>query len=119
MRGGAPVTGRERDLCALAELEDPGSRGFGLNTAEGWLELFVVRRGGRVYGYRNSCPHTGVTLEWLPHRFLDAEGELIQCGLHGALFVVETGECVHGPCLGAFLEPLEVGVREGWVVLRG
>jgi nitrite reductase/ring-hydroxylating ferredoxin subunit len=106
-----------RDLCALDELRDPGSRGFSRDTEDGGLDLFVVRRSGRVYAYRNRCPHTGATLEWLPDRFLDADGALIQCGLHGALFLIETGECVHGPCVGAFLEPLNVELRGGRVVL--
>jgi nitrite reductase/ring-hydroxylating ferredoxin subunit len=105
------------DLCAIHDLEDPGSRGFSLDTPDGAFDLFVVRRGGRVYAYRNSCPHTGATLEWLPDRFLDADGELIQCALHGALFLIESGECVHGPCVSAFLEPLNVELRGGRVIL--
>lgn len=38
----------------------------------------------------------------MPNLFLDVTGELIQCGLQGALFRIDTGECVHGPlpCLG-------------------
>lgn len=106
-----------RRLCALSDLPDPGSRGFTVETAEGTLELFVVRRAGLLRAYVNSCPHTGATLEWLPDAFLDATGELIQCGLHGALFLIDTGECVHGPCLGRFLTPLPVGVERGEVVV--
>jgi nitrite reductase/ring-hydroxylating ferredoxin subunit len=74
-----------------------------------------VRRGDRVVAYRNHCPHTGATLGWLPGRFLDAYGGLIQCGLHGALFLVETDECVRGPCLGRTLAPIVVPVRAGEV----
>jgi nitrite reductase/ring-hydroxylating ferredoxin subunit len=105
----------DRRLCALSDLPDPGSRGFTTETAAGNLELFVVRRAGRLCAYRNSCPHTGATLEWMPNVFLDAKGELIQCGLHGALFLIDTGECVHGPCLGRFLTPLPVRVEAGEV----
>lgn len=104
-------------LCAVDELDDPGSRGFYLDTAAGELALFLVRRAGRVYAYRNRCPHTGATMEWSPDRFLDAEDEFLQCGLHGALFRIETGECVHGPCLGESLEPLPVLVSNGQVLL--
>lgn len=108
----------EIPLCALADLDDPGSRGFDLRTPDGALALFVVRRGGRLHAYRNSCPHTGAPLEWLPHQFLDAEGELIQCALHGALFRIDTGECLHGPCLGEHLQPLPLVVRDGLILLR-
>jgi nitrite reductase/ring-hydroxylating ferredoxin subunit len=104
-------------LCPLAAIPEPGSRGFTLDLPAGPLEMFLVRKQGRVYAYHNSCPHTGVTLEWLPDRFLDADGQLIQCGLHGALFRIETGECLQGPCLGAFLAALPVMVRDGQVLV--
>jgi nitrite reductase/ring-hydroxylating ferredoxin subunit len=111
------MSGQQRLLCRFDALEDPGTRGFTLNLPSGSLQMFVVRRHGRVYAYRNSCPHTGVALEWQRHRFLDPERELIQCSLHGALFRVETGECLRGPCLGAYPEPLPVWVRHGAVLL--
>lgn len=104
-------------LCPLDALADPGSRGFTLELDGGPVDLFVARFAGRLHAYRNSCPHTGATLEWVPHRFLDAEEAFIQCGLHGALFLIDSGECVRGPCVGAFLEPLAVKVRDGEVCL--
>lgn len=104
-------------LCALGDLKDPGSLGFSLRTQAGSLELFLVRRGGQVYAYRNSCPHTGAPLDWTPDRFLDVEEEFIQCAMHGALFRIESGECVHGPCRGAFLPSLPVAVNDGQVYL--
>jgi len=111
------VTVKLRQLCRFDELSDPGSRGFVVDLPGGSLELFLVRKRDRIHAYRNSCPHTGVTLEWLPHRFLDAEEQFIQCGLHGALFRIETGECLRGPCVGAHLTPLPVKVRDGRVFL--
>ncbi len=32
---------------------------------------------------------------------------LIQCATHGALFLIESGECVAGPCAGQFLAALD------------
>jgi nitrite reductase/ring-hydroxylating ferredoxin subunit len=101
-----------RALCPLAELVDGETRGFPLGPEHG---LFIVHRAGRVYAYRNRCPHTGGPLEWLPDRFLDPSGQYIQCALHGALFHIEDGACVYGPCDGRGLEPLPVEVREGTV----
>ena len=111
---------RRLPLCALKDLADPGSRGFDEPGPNGPQACFMVRRGTRVYAYRNSCPHTGATIEWLPGRFLTADGELIQCGLHGALFLIETGECVRGPCLGQALTPVPVVLRAGevWVAVQ-
>jgi len=106
-------------LFALKDLADPDSRGFERPGPDGPEACFLVRRGERVYAYRNRCPHTGATLEWRPDRFLTADGELIQCGLHGALFLIETGECVRGPCLGQRLTPVPIVLSAGQIWLSG
>lgn len=113
MSGGREGTGWQ-PLCRLAELADGETRGFALGpaTEDG---VFLVNRGGRVYAYRNRCPHTGAPLEWLPDRFLDPTGQYIQCAMHGALFGIEDGRCVYGPCRDAGLTPLAVEVRDGTV----
>ena len=104
------------DLCALNELADPGSRGFELDYGtQQKLRLFVVRKGGVLAAYRNSCPHTGAPLEWLPDQFLDLDNSFIQCAMHGALFRPEDGYCLRGPCVGESLENLELAVVEGRV----
>ena len=89
-------------LCAPQELAEGRSRGFEI---EG-CKLLAVRKDGRVYAYRNRCPHRGIPLEWLPDQFLDASASLIQCATHGALFLIDSGECVAGPCAGQALEAL-------------
>jgi nitrite reductase/ring-hydroxylating ferredoxin subunit len=86
-------------LCTGIELVDANSRGFELDGQK----LFAVRRAGQVYVYINRCPHRGVGLEWTPDQFLDPSNSLIQCATHGALFLIEDGECVSGPCAGQSL----------------
>ncbi|MBC3348422.1 Rieske (2Fe-2S) protein [Pseudomonas sp. SWRI196] len=90
-------------LCTGAELPDNSSRGFDIDGRR----LLAVRRAGQVYVYLNRCPHRGVPLEWRPDEFLDASASLIQCATHGALFLIESGECVAGPCAGQFLAALD------------
>ena len=104
-------------LCLLSSLADPSSRGFSVQWQGRQLDLLLVRRGPGVYAYVNSCPHTGVTLDWLPDQFLDAEGNHIQCTTHGALFRPEDGYCVYGPCAGESLESVAVEIRDGWIEL--
>jgi nitrite reductase/ring-hydroxylating ferredoxin subunit len=101
-------------LCRLDELPDPGSRGFDVAVPgrPQPLRLFVVRKGEVLAAYRNSCPHTGAPLEWLPDQFLDLDNSFIQCAIHGALFRPEDGYCLRGPCAGRSLEPLEL-LRDG------
>ncbi|WP_372760662.1 Rieske (2Fe-2S) protein, partial [Litorivivens sp.] len=47
------------------------------------------------------------------NQFLDRDDSLIQCATHGALFVVETGECVAGPCMGDCLEAVPIIEHNG------
>jgi nitrite reductase/ring-hydroxylating ferredoxin subunit len=100
-------------LCASHELAEGQSRGFNLPS----LRLLAVRRHGRVYVYENRCPHRGIPLEWQAEQFLDDSGSLIQCASHGALFLIESGECVSGPCAGQELNliPCREDAQGIWV----
>ncbi|MBK5409632.1 Rieske (2Fe-2S) protein [Pseudomonas yamanorum] len=89
-------------LCTSSELAPNASLGFDIDGRN----LFAVRREGIAYFYINRCPHRGVPLEWQPHQFLDPSASLIQCATHGALFLIESGECVAGPCAGQSLTAL-------------
>lgn len=101
-------------LCAAAELLEGQSRGFVLEAGK----LLAVRRHGQVYLYENRCPHRGIPLEWQADRFLDDSGSLIQCATHGALFLIESGECIAGPCAGQALRPLSCVERDGSIWLQ-
>lgn len=95
-------------------LPAPGeSREFTLDDGQAKaLEGFVIAAESGFYAYRNRCPHTGAPLNWLPNQFLNYENDMIQCALHGALFRIADGHCLHGPCLGESLESLSLR-REG------
>jgi nitrite reductase/ring-hydroxylating ferredoxin subunit len=99
-------------LCLLDELADPGALGFVCGEDGARRSVFVVRKGGRVYGYANVCPHAGAPLDWMPGVFLDEEGKFLCCGSHGALFGIEDGLCVAGPCRGARLTALRIEIVE-------
>ncbi|MDB6143647.1 MAG: iron-sulfur cluster-binding protein Rieske family [Pseudomonas sp.] len=86
-------------LCAAEYLSEARSRGFDIDG----IKILAVRREGQAFVYQNRCPHRGVPLEWQPDEFLDASASLIQCATHGALFLIESGECVAGPCAGQSL----------------
>ena len=107
----------EQVLCRLDEIGNDASRGFSVRTGDTRLEMFVVRRGDELFGYRNNCPHTGAPLDWSPDDFLDADGKFIQCAMHGALFKVEDGYCVLGPCAGQSLQRIPLRLRGGVVIV--
>jgi nitrite reductase/ring-hydroxylating ferredoxin subunit len=105
-------------VCRLEDIEDPGSKGMTVSIAGQLQDIFVVRQGDSVFGYLNSCPHTGGPLDWTPDRFLDLDGRYIQCAMHAALFRVEDGRCIAGPCNGDRLTPVPVEVDAGVVRLE-
>lgn len=110
---------RMRGICALADIADPGAKEFEITNSRGepWYG-FVVRKDGVVYAYANSCPHTGAMLNWAPDRFLTRAGNQIMCGVHGALFEIETGYCTLGPCKGQALRALQTQLIDGQVCVR-
>lgn len=97
-------------LCSIAEVAEGQARGFAVPGLR--RKVVVVRKSGRVFGYLDSCPHYegGTPMAWRTDRYLNGEGTHLACHSHGALFDVETGECVLGPCLGQSLTrvPLRV-----------
>lgn len=104
-------------LCAFNELQDPGSKGVTLECDSRLFDLFVVRQGGEVRVYLNSCPHTGGPLDWVPDQFLSIDRRHIQCATHDALFRWEDGVCIAGPCAGDVLTALPARVEAGEVRL--
>lgn len=98
-------------LCKTSDIEDPGSKSFEVKIKRKTQSIFVVHKNGEFFAYYNKCPHTGATLEWQEDQFLDLDKELIQCATHDALFMIDSGECVAGPCVGDHLETLKLSVQ--------
>ena len=104
-------------LCAVEDIEDGQARGFEVKDIEGGPLILVARQGDKLFGYINSCPHLGAPIDWAPDKFMDQTGKYLRCATHGALFVVDTGQCVWGPCEGDALRPVAVELRDGQVYL--
>ena len=100
-------------LCALAEIIEPGARGFRFRDGDRLFAGVVIRHGGRVRGYVDSCPHAGWTLSMFDDRYFTRDGRHLLCSGHAALFRPEDGECVAGPCTGDRLTPWKIAVLGG------
>ncbi len=108
-----------RVLCRSEQLAEGEAIGIQHSDEPMQHGFILVRRAGKVYAYKNRCPHTGVNLEWLPNQFFDSSGQFLQCAVHGAIFEVENGQCVRGPCAGDALTSVAIDERHGEIVLAG
>ena len=95
-------------ICSMNDIAEGQSKGFSINDGEA---IFIVRKYGEVHAYRNSCPHLGIQLEMVPDQFLDSSHSLINCSMHGALFRIEDGLCISGPCLEQSLSKVPIVIK--------
>ena len=102
-------------LGPLDLIADGTARNFVIQMKAGRFHGFVVRKGNRVFGYRDRCPHMGLPLAQELDDYLSSGDELILCSWHGALFDIESGRCLGGPCAGASLTRWPVTVADGIV----
>ncbi|MGH8222855.1 MAG: Rieske (2Fe-2S) protein [Woeseiaceae bacterium] len=110
---------QEVEVCRFETLDDPGCREFSIGCGEWPFRGFVVRKGDSLHAYQNYCMHAGHPLNWKPDSFLTKDGGWIICASHGAMYEVDTGTCVAGPCPGKKLRAVPVEVRDGVVLVRG
>lgn len=109
---------QDHRLCAINDIEDGSAKGF-LPNERGRDSIIAVRRGQQVFVYQNRCPHYDkVRLGWKKNEFLNRDKSMIMCAAHGALFQVEDGQCVVGPCLGKTLQKINATVRGGDVFMQ-
>ena len=97
------------EICAASEVEESCAKGFQIKEES----ILIVRKDGQFYAYKNICPHLGIELNFQPDDFLDLDKAYISCANHGALFMIEDGECISGPCSGQALEALKVEANNG------
>lgn len=100
------------ELCDLNELEENTALGFAADVTKTDVDIFIVKKNNFVYGYINSCPHTGAPLEWMPNQFLSLDTKSIQCSLHGARFSISEGKCLYGPCNGQSLTTIRLLIKD-------
>ena len=103
-------------LGPLTLIPDNTARNFVLELRAGRFHGFVVRKGDTVHGYVDQCAHMALPLAQQLDQYLTEDGSLIQCSWHGALYRIQDGVCVGGPCVGARLTVWPVAVQDGMIV---
>ncbi|MBO4227810.1 Rieske 2Fe-2S domain-containing protein [Bradyrhizobium neotropicale] len=112
-------------VCPAEAIERDSARGFSLSRIDESGEsrpfpIVVVRTVGNDYhGYVNRCPHDGVWLNIHAGEFFSPDRAFLRCGRHGAIFEIDSGLCIDGPCNGRALEPVALAVIGGEVCLCG
>ena len=101
------VTMARQKICDLNELEELSCKEFIVPNAAK-QDAFLVFFKQHCYAYENSCPHTGVNLNWQQEQFFSYDGLYLQCSLHGALIEPDSGLCIRGPCVGAKLKKIDL-----------
>ena len=105
-------------LCRADAVAEGQGRGFRLGTGAQQVAVFVIRTGGVLRGYVNSCPHAGTPLDWLPDRFFDRSGTHSCCAARMARCSGPSdGLCLRGPCAGKRLAPAPISVVDGEIML--
>ena len=102
-------------ICEIKDLQELSCKEFKVKNNESEVEAFLIYFNKRCYTYENSCPHTGVNLNWQKEQFFSLDGLYLQCSLHGALFEPNTGLCVRGPCKGSCLKKTDFVIDNGVV----
>lgn len=112
-----PRTIKNKVLYDFNALDNLETRSFDIKINRQKTPIFIIKKADTIFAYQNICPHAQAPLEWNPNEFLDENKKHIICSLHGAIFSIETGECLGGPCQGQGLTSIDVDVIDENVVV--
>ena len=107
-------------ICQVSELDSPRPVFVG-HDAEGHPRevLVLATKDGEARAYVNRCQHLPIPLDGGSREFLNGAGTHLMCGTHGALYRLDDGYCIEGPCEGTWLESVPLRIDEdGYVVLE-
>lgn len=80
--------------------------------------IIVIQNEGNFYAYENVCPHFSVQLDYKTGVFNTYQNKLLMCAHHSAMFEIETGHCVDGPCKGHSLTAVPIEIKDGEVFFK-
>lgn len=93
-----------RVVARVGELSHGMTKKFLLTCQGRTMEALLLNHEGEFFAYVNRCCHLQLSLDWVDNHFFSADKCYLICANHGATYEPTTGECVWGPCFGAFLE---------------
>ncbi|WP_417620303.1 Rieske (2Fe-2S) protein [Parasphingorhabdus sp.] len=103
-------------LCSVDDIPDNGGKNFRLKVDDTRFCGFVLRRGDVIRGYVDRCPHAGGQLARKIDNSVSPDGMFVSCSWHGAMFRLDDGVCVDGPCVGESLLPWPIVITDGQLI---
>ena len=137
----------EFSISNIDEINDSGCKEFKVGEGDWPFHGFLVKYGKNILvGYNvtigsnclighntiieknvsigNNCSIGSNTvirntiINWSPDNFLTPDKKKIICSSHGAIFDIESGLCVSGPCVGSKLLKLECFINNERVIIK-
>jgi len=75
--------------------------------------LLLLGSDGEPRAYVNRCRHLPIPIDAGSRSYLTNDKQHLLCGTHGALYQLDDGKCVAGPCLHMELERLPIEIEDG------
>lgn len=104
-------------ICPIDNIEDGKALELSYRSGSDIHDIFIQRKGEGIFAYMNICPHAGTPLNMMDGDFMERTGTYLMCHTHGALFQLENGLCVAGPCNGDRLQPIDIIVEDGNIIV--
>lgn len=101
---------RGKIIARTGELLPGTTKKFHLKCRGSTLDALLVNYEGRLYAYVNRCCHIPMSMDWVDNQFFTEDKRYLICANHGATYEPATGECIWGPCFGAFLQSVSLEI---------
>lgn len=107
---------RGKVVARTGELSHGMTKKFRLKCGGSDIEALLVNYEGNIYAYVNRCRHVSISMDWVDNQFFTEDRRYLICANHGATYEPATGECIWGPCFGAFLQGLPLEISDGKIL---
>lgn len=101
-------------VCHINDIPKEGSKELTLKGTS----FIAVKSDNDIYLYHNRCPHLGLPLQCQQDQFLNYDKSLILCSLHGALFEINSGRCILGPCQNQALKAADYYIKDEHIYIK-
>ena len=81
------------------------------------IEAILLKTDDGYLSYVNRCRHLAIPLDWGDGDVMDDSGKLLLCRTHGALYRLNDGLCVSGPCQGQHLFKVPLSIEDDGIYL--